>query len=29
MAFSVFAEAINLRIRGRTLPVHLHPKYHE
>jgi predicted tellurium resistance membrane protein TerC len=29
MGFSVFVEAINLRIRGKTEPVHLHSKYEE
>ena len=29
MGFSVFVEMINLRIRARTKPVHLHSKYHE
>ena len=29
MGFSVFVEAINLRIRHRTQPVHLHSKYEE
>ena len=29
MGFSVFVEMINLRIRARTRPVHLHSKYRE
>jgi predicted tellurium resistance membrane protein TerC len=29
MGFSVFVEMINLRIRARAKPVHLHSKYHE
>jgi predicted tellurium resistance membrane protein TerC len=29
MGFSVFVEMINLRVRARTPPVHLHAKYHE
>jgi hypothetical protein len=29
MGFSVFVEMINLRIRARREPVHLHTKYHE
>ncbi len=29
MGFSVFVEMINLRIRARTKPVHLHSKYRE
>jgi predicted tellurium resistance membrane protein TerC len=29
MGFSVFVEAINLRIRARTQPVHLHSKFEE
>jgi predicted tellurium resistance membrane protein TerC len=27
MAFSVFVELINLRVRGKTAPVHLHQRY--
>jgi predicted tellurium resistance membrane protein TerC len=29
MGFSVFVEMINLRLRSKAKPVHLHPKYHE
>ena len=29
MGFSVFVEMINLRVRARTAPVHLHSKYHD
>ena len=29
MGFSVFVEMINLRVRRRSEPVHLHPKYEE
>jgi len=27
MGFSVFVEMINIRVRARTVPVHLHQKY--
>ena len=29
MAFSVFVEMINLRVRARTPPIHLHQRYTE
>ena len=29
MGFSVFVEMLNLRLRARSAPVHLHSKYHE
>jgi len=29
MGFSIFVEMINLRIRSRTVPVHLHSAYKE
>ena len=29
MGFSVFVEMINLRVRAKAAPVHLHSKYHE
>jgi predicted tellurium resistance membrane protein TerC len=29
MAFSVFVELINLRVRGKSEPVHLHQSYKE
>jgi hypothetical protein len=29
MAFSVFVEMLNIRMRGKTRPVHLHERYVE